>query len=115
MPQLLRGMLEEAVQTHDDCLLLKHSGRVFAALTERMSTPDIVVLGIAAAEDATLVPALFARWPRAQVMTVMQTGDDAAAYELRPRRIALGQMSPAEIVDKLLELAYRGRELSQEG
>jgi DNA-binding NarL/FixJ family response regulator len=114
MPQLLRGMLEEAVQTHDDCMLLKHSGRVFAALTERMAPPDIVVLGVTAAEDATLVPALFAQWPRAQVMTVMQTGDETAAYELRPRRTALGQMSPAEMVETLRELVYRSRELSQE-
>ncbi len=114
MPQLLRGILEDAVQTHGDCTLLKHTGRVFAALTEQMVSPDIVILGLTAAEDATLVPALFARWPRAQVMTVMQTGNDAAAYELRPLRVALGQMSPAEIVEKLREAVYLSRDMSQE-
>jgi hypothetical protein len=107
-------MFEEAVRTRRDCTLLTHSGRVYGALTEQMTEPDIVVLSVTSAEDATLVPALFAQWPRAQVMTVKQSGDDAAAYELAPRRIALGQLSPAEIVDKLRELVYRSRDLTQE-
>jgi DNA-binding NarL/FixJ family response regulator len=114
MPQLLRGILEQAVQLHGDCTLVKNTGRVFATPTEQMVPPDIVILGLTAAEDATLVPALFACWPRAQVMTVMQAGDDAAAYELRPRRTELGQMSPAEIVETLRAAVRRSREMPEE-
>lgn len=114
MPQLLRGILEHAVQLQSDCELLKDTRRAFQMLAEQTVPPDIVILGLTAAEDATLVPALFARWPTAQVMTVMQAGDDAAVYELRPRRRALGQMSPAEIVETLCEAVHRSRELPQE-
>jgi len=71
--------------------------------------PDIVILGLMAEEDASIVPALFARWPQAQVMTVMQAGDDAAVYELRPRRRSLGQMSPQEVVDTLCDSVRRER------
>jgi DNA-binding NarL/FixJ family response regulator len=114
MPQLLRGVLEHAIQLQSDCELLKETRRAFQMFTDQTVSPDIVILGLTAAEDTTLVPALFARWPTAQVMTVMQAGDDAAVYELRPRRRALGQMSPAEIVDTLREAVHRTREISQE-
>jgi DNA-binding NarL/FixJ family response regulator len=114
MPQLLRGILEHAVQLQSDCELLKETKRSFQMFTDQKVSPDIVILGLTAAEDTTLVPALFARWPTAQVMTVMQAGDDAAVYELRPRRRPLGQMSPAEIVDTLRDAVHRSREMSPE-
>jgi DNA-binding NarL/FixJ family response regulator len=113
MPQLLRGILEHAIQLQSGCELLRDTGRALPMMATT-ALPDIVILGLTAAEDATLVPALFARWPAAQVMTVMQAGDDAAVYELRPRRRALGQMSPAEIVATLHEAVDRSRELPQE-
>lgn len=114
MPQLLRGILEHAFQLQSDFELLKDTRRVFQMLTEQMVPPDVVILGLAATEDATLVPALFARWPTAHVVTVTQSGDDAAVYELRPCRQALGQMSPDEIIGSLREAVHRSRELLQE-
>jgi hypothetical protein len=77
-------------------------------LGDRMP-PDVVILGLTAEEDATLVPALFARWPRARVMTVMQQGDAASLYELQPNRLVLGEMSPSEIVQMLRDAVRRWR------
>lgn len=114
LPQLLREILEHAIRLQSDCELLKGTRGGFQMLTEQTLPPDIVILGLTAAEDATLVPALFARWPEAQVMTVMQAGDDAAVYELRPRCRALGQRSPAEIVETLRDAVHRTREHLQE-
>lgn len=114
MPRLLRGILEHAIQVHGDCELMSGTARGSQVLAEQTIPPDIVILGLSAAEDATLVPALFSRWPQAQVMTVMQEGDDATAYELRPCRTVLGQMSAAEIVETLREAVRRRRERPQE-
>lgn len=114
MPQLLRGILEHAIQLQSDFELLKDTRRAFQMLTEQMVPPDVVILGLTAAEDATLVPVLFARWPAAQVMTVTQAGDNAAVYELRPHRRPLGQMSPAEIIESLRDAVHRSREFLQE-
>jgi DNA-binding NarL/FixJ family response regulator len=114
VPQLLRGILEHAIRDQSECQLLKDTRPAFEMLTEQTVPPDIVILGLTAAEDVTLVPTLFARWPAAQVMTVMQAGEDAAVYELRPRRRALGQMSPDEVVETLRDAVYRRRELPQE-
>jgi len=111
---LLRGILEHAIQAHSDCELLKDTRRALEMLTRQMTPPDIVMVGLTTAEDATVVPALLARWPQARVMTVMQAGDDAAVYELRPSRRSLGQMSPAEIVEALCEAVHRSRALRRE-
>jgi DNA-binding NarL/FixJ family response regulator len=113
MPQLLRSILEHAIQVQSDCELLRGTPRGFQML-EQTTPPDVVILGLTAADDATLVPALFARWPMTQVMTVMQAGDEAAVYELRTRRRALGQLSPAEIVDALRDSVHRSRDLLEE-
>src|SRR5262245_3875871 len=89
IPQLLRGILEDAILLRSGLELLRETRGAFQMLTEGQLPPDLVILGLRAAEDATLVPALFARWPRARVMTVTQAGNDVAVYELRPRRRAL--------------------------
>lgn len=114
MPQLLRGILEHAVHQHGDCELLGDTRGVFQLLSDRTVLPDVVILGLTASRDATLVPALFARWPLVQVMTVMPAGDDAVIYQLKPHRRAIGQMPPAEIIDALREAVRQSRELSRE-
>jgi DNA-binding NarL/FixJ family response regulator len=113
LPQLLRDILEHALQAHGGCELLGDTRRAFAMAFEPATAPDVVILGLTAAEDFSIVPALFARWPQAQVMTVTQAGNDAAVYELRPRRRSLGQMSPHEIVAALCDFVQRDRELAQ--
>jgi hypothetical protein len=110
LPQLLRGILEHAVHHRRDCVLLKEPGRAFPMSLEPAAAPDIVILGLTAAQDATLVPALFARWPQAHVMTVTEGGDDAAIYEWRPSRQSMGQMSPDEIVAALRDAVQRRRD-----
>jgi hypothetical protein len=69
----------------------------------------MVILGLMADEDATLVPALFAQWPRAQILTVMQGGDAAALYELRRHRRQLGEVSPSDLVRTLREAVQHKR------
>jgi DNA-binding NarL/FixJ family response regulator len=114
IPPLLRDILEHGIQLQSDCELLRDARRTLQMLSEQTVPPDVVILGLAASEDATLVSALFSRWPRVQVVTVTQTGNDAALYELTPRRTALGHMSPTEIVDALREAIHRSREMSEE-
>jgi hypothetical protein len=113
MPSLLRGILEHAIRGESDCELLKLTQRELLLRSETMEPPDVVILGLTAAEDETIVPALFARWPGAQVMTVLSAGDDAAVYEL-PRKRSLGQMSPQEVLATLRDAVHRSRELPLE-
>lgn len=98
VPRLLRGILEHAIRTDRDCQLVRAC----------QADPDVVILGLADADDTVLLPALFARWPQAQVMTLMPAGDDAAMYELRLDRRTLGGVSPDDILQVLRETAGRG-------
>jgi hypothetical protein len=104
VPKLLRDILQHATRREDDFELETE--------VEPRVSPDVVILGLTAAEDVTLVPALFARWPDAQVLTVTHTGGDVVAYELSPRRQPLGELSPSEIFAKLRDALRRKRALA---
>ena len=99
VPLLLREILEQAVGADDELELLKGPDPI--ATSEPPLSPDIVILGLTTAEDTTLVPALFARWPRIRIVTLTQQGDAAEVYDLQPRRRMKGQMSATEIVKML--------------
>src|SRR6476660_9706631 len=109
VPPLLRGLLEHAVEAHRDCTLMKDTRSALEMLRQPTLPPDVIVVGLDTASDTTIVPALFAQWPGAQIMTVMESGQTAVLYELRPHQRVLGEMSPAEIVETLHAAYHRDR------
>jgi DNA-binding NarL/FixJ family response regulator len=114
IPQLLRGLLEHAMQAQGALDELKDAPCALEVVKEPDVSPDVVILGLTAAGDTTLLSALFGRWPHAQVMTLTPAGHDAALYELRVGRQALGAVSPAEIVQTVCEAVRRKRALPAE-
>jgi DNA-binding NarL/FixJ family response regulator len=114
LPHLLRDILEHAIKAQDDCELLTDMAKGFETLTKQIVPPDIVVLGLTEAQDATLVAALLARWPQTRVLTVMQSGDDATVYELRPHSRVFREISPSGIVHTLCQAVHESRALSGE-
>lgn len=104
VPKLLRDILEHAIRQDSD-YALEQGG-------EPEVSPDVVILGLTAAEDAALVTTLLARWPGAQVLTMLQTGQDAVVHELNPRRRPLGEISAAEMLVTLHDSVLRRRELA---
>jgi len=101
MPPLLRELFEHAIELRNDCMLLKDSRRVLEMFSRPAERPDVVVVGLTMADDAAVVPALFAHWPSAQIMTVTAAGDGGMVYELKPHHRILEEMSPAEIIEAL--------------
>jgi DNA-binding NarL/FixJ family response regulator len=112
MPPLLRELFEHAVERRHDCALLKESRSTLDMLRGSAERPDVVVVGLSTADDAAVVPALFARWPNAQIMTVTVSGHGGMVYELKPNRRVLDEMSPAEIVETLHATIRHERELT---
>jgi DNA-binding NarL/FixJ family response regulator len=106
---LLRDVLEHAIQIRGDCDVVRDTRSVLRTVAEPTPTPDIVILGLNAREDTTLVQALFARWPMAQIVTVAQNGEDVRVYALKPRQLVLGPMSPADVVEWLREAVHQNR------
>jgi hypothetical protein len=111
---LLRNILEHAIRQETDYELIVDSASALSIGGEQSASPDVVIIGLTAVADMPLLWALFARWPGAHVLTIMQSDGKAAVYELNPRRQLLGEMSPGEILMTLRDSVRRKRELPQE-
>lgn len=109
LPQLLRGILEHAIATHDDFELLRNEWTLEQSISRPEVAPEVVILGLTEAGDTSLLPGLFARWPQARIVTLMPTGENAAVYELRLDRVALEAVSPDDILRVLRHEAHRTR------
>lgn len=109
MTPLLRSVLERAIADRRDCELLRQP-TLASNFMIATACPDVVMVGLDTPEDSALVPALFARWPAAHVVTVKAVDDQAVVYTLRPHQRVLVEMSPDGIVETLREAVYRERE-----
>lgn len=107
LPKLLRGILEHAIRTEMGCEVLKGDAPPPGLQAGAQLPPDLVILGISDADDTVLLPALFARWPRTQVMTLMRADGDATLYRLQLDRRSLAAVSPDEILQVLRETLVR--------
>jgi DNA-binding NarL/FixJ family response regulator len=67
---------------------------------------DVVVIG---QDDEEIAAMLLERAPRAKVLAVTAEGGHACLYELRPRRMSLGDVSAAQLVDAIRSAARRER------
>jgi hypothetical protein len=103
LPVLLRELLDQAIGAHGNCDTYTIGDS--AALDPRENTlhPTAVIIGLTAATDAAIVPALLTRWPRAQVVTVAEVGRELVHYRMTVERHALGPLSPTELVSMLHE------------
>ena len=106
---MLRDILEHAIRKDDQCELLRSTARPHSVLIDDGPRPDVVILGLRATDDVTLVRALFARWPRAHVVTVMPESDETMVYALNPQRRQLGALAPADLVAALRDAVNSDR------
>ena len=60
---------------------------------------DVVLMSAADPDRLDGVTDLLWRWPRSRVVVVASNGRDAVLWELAPRRVALGDLCPATLVD----------------
>lgn len=108
MPQLLREIVEHSIHVVGGCEVMPDT--TLRCENSPAATPDVVVLGLAHASDATLVPALFARWPEARILTIATDGSDAATYELTLNRRVLGSLGAVQLADVLRSAPLRNRQ-----
>jgi DNA-binding NarL/FixJ family response regulator len=100
-PTMLRDILEQAISSEPDMDVI--SEQVVSARlpgTEGLS-PDVVVVGTSDVEPAERARALLARWPASHVLMLTARGHRVLRYELLPRGVDLGEMSPAQLVQAI--------------
>ena len=60
---------------------------------------DIDVVLMPASDDANDIMQVLWRFPRSRVVVVAPSGDLAIMYELFPRKVVLGDLCPATLID----------------
>lgn len=106
VPQLLREVLEYSIQAVGGCKVMTEASMG----SDSAAAPDVVILGLSRDRDATLVPALFARWPRARILTIACDGSDATTYELTMNWRTLGSLGAVQLVDVLRRAPRKRRQ-----
>jgi hypothetical protein len=64
---------------------------------------DVVLVGAADPHDFEKASSLRAEWPKSRILVVASSGRDAVMYELHPRKLALGDVSPRGLVKMISE------------
>ena len=109
VPRLVSDILSLAISTQSDMEIIREAGSRFAT-PPKTNAPDVVIVGATSADESQKISALLRRWPQTQVLTITFEGRTAALYELVPRKIALGEMSPSQLVDAIRASVKRRRE-----
>lgn len=102
LPQLVADMLERAVATQSDMVVV---GRVqtstgFAEVTST-APPDVVVVGMNDPELSAQCLDLFAENVGLTVLGVQKRRGVAHLYQLRPHHIELGEVAPEDLVTEI--------------
>ena len=104
-PTMLRDILEQVISNERDMEVIPEPVVPMQALVERPPSPDVVVVGRGDSEPAERARGLLARWPDSHVLMITARGDRVLRYELLPRGVDLGEMSPGQIVQAIRSAA----------
>jgi chemotaxis response regulator CheB len=97
LPNMMRGLISEAIEAEPDMRLMGDIEATVAVLPQ--SAPDAVVLGSSGVE-ASLdeVAPILERWPASVVVAIETRAQHSSFYELQPLRVALGEIGTRELV-----------------
>jgi DNA-binding NarL/FixJ family response regulator len=100
-PKILRDILDEVVSSEHDMELIHEPTARFPAVVDHSPAPDVVIVGANEAAAGEGARALLARWPRSHILMISERGHRVVLYELLPRSIELGEMSPTQLVQAI--------------
>jgi hypothetical protein len=99
MPRMLQEIIEQAITGQPDMEVVDPP--VSAAVSEHLEDPDVVIIGAAEADDASVPSAVLVRWPRSRVVTIATQRPVAVLYWLRQHQTPLGEISTARLVETI--------------
>ena len=107
MPRLMADIVAVGVRSQPDmCIVGTLDAVVELASEARRTRPDIVVLGLVGSDLPRVCGQLLAEHPEMRVLGIEHEDAEAGLYELRPRRVPLGVVSPTELAD-IIRIAAR--------
>jgi hypothetical protein len=106
--RLLADMLEHAIAAADDLVLLARVDSLAdASGIGRTAEVDAVVTGVELPELSPACRRLLYDHPRAKVLAVVETLGQTYMYLLRPVQVALGAVSPEEMLQAVRDPEHR--------
>jgi hypothetical protein len=98
-PTLLGDLLTEAMMNHSDFTVIRE--RDLSRADDVTAPPDVVVVGRSVPDQEYAASILLARWPRSLVVGIADGRRGAIMYELEPTKVAVGDVSPRELVQAI--------------
>jgi len=98
-PAMLRDILEHVLSGEPDMELIAAPPPCVKTVPDRQPAPDVVIVGVG--EPALRARTLLERWPASHVFVVTAGGHRMLMYELLPREVDLGEVSPAQVVEAI--------------
>jgi len=113
VPKMLRDILERAISDELDMEIVSEpiSKLMESPRTDdRRLSPDVVI-STSDSQPAEGARSLLAQWPRSHVLIITERGGKVLWYELSPRGVDLGEMSPDQLVQTIRSLVRPERKL----
>ena len=102
-PTMLRDILEQAIASQPDIeVILEPSA---PAPADQQASPDVVVVDVSDSDPSEGARALLFRWPSSHALMITARGHKVVKYELEPRNVDLGEMSPDQLVQAIRSAA----------
>jgi DNA-binding NarL/FixJ family response regulator len=99
-PTMLRDILAQAISSEPDMDVIPEPMAV-PPTDEQLGSPDVIVVGTSDAPPAEGARALLDRWPHSRVLIITARGHRVLRYELLPRGVDLGELSPAQLAEAI--------------
>jgi DNA-binding NarL/FixJ family response regulator len=99
-PTLLRDILEQAISREPDMEVI-HEPVMAPPTADQLESPDVVVVDGTDSEPAERARTLLHRWPHSHLLIITARGQRVLRYELLPRGVDLGELSPAQLTDAI--------------
>ena len=100
MPQLLQEILTTSLESQNDMEFVGEVGRD-GCLADAIESRhiDVLVLGRSESEFPEIGEPLLRKFPRLKVLSITNQGRSTWLYELSPRRVPLGEVSPQGLAE----------------
>jgi DNA-binding NarL/FixJ family response regulator len=99
LPQMLREILKNVLGAQPDLrVVAEFPSDVSLTAAATRSSADVLIAGLSEAGDEDL-DQVVTTYPRIKVLAIEAGGRSMFLYELRPRRVTVGEVSPERFVD----------------
>jgi DNA-binding NarL/FixJ family response regulator len=107
--KMLQDILEQAISNEPDMNVIAEPDVPDLPIAHERLSPDVVVVGPGDSNSDVEDGArnLLARWPGSCVLMITARGHKVLMYELLPRRVDLGEISPTQLTQVIRSAVHQ--------